>query len=135
MYEFIRADKVVETVEKLQGRIAERFPNSGLSELCGQLQDVARQSKSRAASIAKPNTLLRAVVAATVLGLLASFVYIVVELNILESRFPTGLELIQLFEPAKNIVFVVGVAILFAFTLENRLNWRSSKNCIPPTRC
>jgi len=42
MYKTIRADKVIETVGKLQERIVERFPNSGLGKLCGELQDVAQ---------------------------------------------------------------------------------------------
>ena len=70
MYKTIRADKVIETVGKLQERIVERFPSSGLGKLCGELQDVAQQSKSRAAAIAKPNTAFRAAVSAAVCHLL-----------------------------------------------------------------
>lgn len=121
MYKTIRADKVIATVGKLQERIVERFPNSGLGKLCGELQDVAQQSKSRAAAISKPNTVLRAAVSATIVGLLASLVYIVVELDILQSRFPTGLDLVLVLEPATNIVILIVAAVLFAFTIENRL--------------
>ena len=42
MYKAIDENKVITTVGKLQERIVERFPNSGLGKLCGELQDVAQ---------------------------------------------------------------------------------------------
>ena len=50
---------VVETVETLGRRIAERFPESGLEQQCGDLLAVAQRAQERARAIAEPNLPLR----------------------------------------------------------------------------
>ena len=59
MYRALDPDRIVATLEKLQKRIDERFPASGLTKVCGELIDIARENKQRAERIAKPNMPLR----------------------------------------------------------------------------
>ena len=50
----------VQTADTLRNRIRERFPESGLSKLAGELHEVAKEGMGRTAWIEKPNLPLRA---------------------------------------------------------------------------
>ncbi len=65
----LKDGKILETVEKLQKRISDRFPGSGLSSVAAELAVVTRESVARAESIRKPNFWIRGGLA--LLGLLA----------------------------------------------------------------
>jgi hypothetical protein len=69
MERFLKADKILETVERLSRHLGERFPGSGLSKVAAELVQLTRESVARAASIRRPNLLLRA--GLVLLGLLA----------------------------------------------------------------
>ena len=62
MYRTLDADKVISTLIRLNERIDERFPRSGLSDVCRQLTDIAHHNSAKARKIAKPNLTLRIVV-------------------------------------------------------------------------
>jgi hypothetical protein len=55
----LKDDKLLETVDRLQGRIVERFPDSGLSGVAAELVQVTRESLGRAESIRRPDYLVR----------------------------------------------------------------------------
>ncbi len=69
----LREDRIVETVAKLQRRIGDRFPESSLSVLCGELLDVAEQTSERAAWIGNPIRWIRVTGYATAVVLVISF--------------------------------------------------------------
>jgi hypothetical protein len=69
MERFLKAEKILDTVERLREHISERFPDSGLSRVATELVQLTRESVGRAASIRRPNLLLRA--GLVLLGLLA----------------------------------------------------------------
>ena len=50
----LEADEIIVTLNRLQLRIAERFPGSGLSRVCSETLATARQATERAAWIARP---------------------------------------------------------------------------------
>src|SRR6516165_4353977 len=55
----LKDDKILETVEKLEKRVEERFPGSGLSGVAGQLVELTRDSFERANSIRRPDYAVR----------------------------------------------------------------------------
>ena len=120
MYRSLDPEKIVATVETLHMRIAERFPESGLSGVCRELLKVSRESQERAAWIAKPQRALRAAIgvltALIVAGLAALLSYV---------RLPSGgfdaAGFIQVSEAGVNLLIVLGATILFLFTVENRI--------------
>ena len=59
-YRTLDADRIEATLETLRKRIDERFPNRGLSNLCKDVLDLARQNKRRLAEVSHPNMWLRA---------------------------------------------------------------------------
>src|SRR5687768_3846427 len=69
-------DKIAATIDRLSHRIEERFPSSGLGEVCRQLLIVSQHAKERSAEINKPMMVLRigaaVLIALIVAGLIAT---------------------------------------------------------------
>lgn len=113
----LRADKLIETTERLASRILGRFPGSGLGAVAVAIADVARQSAAVAEKINRPNWKLR-------VGL-ASLAVVVLAVSGTTLGF-------MLAESKKEDVFRFGqvlsgaglwlsAAVVFFWTLETRL--------------
>ncbi len=120
------AGKVVQTLDHLKARVSERFPESGLSEVCAQLTTVARVTARRARRLSQPYLGLRALVAliaVTAIGLEAALIG---RLDWLAGLRNAGaLSLAQSLEPAVNLLLLSGAAIWFLVSLESR--WKRSR--------
>lgn len=71
----LEAAKIVETIARLQERIAGQFPGSGLARLCSDLQSVADKTAARADALARPYWGLRALAFTVVAAGLAAQLY------------------------------------------------------------
>ncbi|MFW6027808.1 MAG: hypothetical protein ACOC91_03280 [bacterium] len=125
MTQHLRAHKIVETVEKLDARIRERFPGSGLSDVCAELAETARLTADRARAARRPNLFLWAtvflVIAAFAWGLYAAGQYLGF-LDLLPFRErENGAEIAQALESIVNLVILTGAAIWFLLTMQARL--------------
>ncbi len=124
MYRTLNPDKIIETLAKLEKRISERFPGSGLAKVCGELIGVARDSKAKTAAAARPNYLLRLGIALVlVLGLaLLGYVASIIEIK-------RGAEnvygVLQGIEAAVNTLVLTGAGVFFLATLESR--WKRQR--------
>jgi len=116
----LNAEKVIKTISTLQDRINERFPDSGLSHVCGELVTVANESKERAIWIAEPNIILRIFIALVILTSLTVLVYSSRYLHVTTNNFSLG-ELIQVLEASINTLVLVGAALFFLVTFERRI--------------
>ncbi|HVX36839.1 MAG TPA: hypothetical protein VHC71_11545 [Hyphomicrobium sp.] len=67
-YRSLDANKIVETLKRLEQRISERFPGSGLSCVCAELIAVAKQTSERIELVARPNWTLRTLLVVLVGG-------------------------------------------------------------------
>lgn len=123
-YRTLDPDKIVQTLERLNLRISERFPDAGLAKVCKELEQVARETRDRARSLRKPNELLRigsAVVVIIGLGLIAYVGSIIDYKNSTDNLFGV----LQGIEALMNIIVLMGAAIFFLTTLEAR--WKRHK--------
>src|SRR5258706_3484002 len=84
------AAEIVGTIERLQGRIEERFPGSGLGRVCGQLLEIARNARERAVWIAKPILPLRIASAALAVVIIAGLSLMVIQLRPPPGQFELG---------------------------------------------
>ena len=106
-YRTLDVEAILETVRRLERRISERFPSSGLLSICHELVSLAEDVQQRANAIAAPNIALRAAVyiliSAGVAGLL------IIAFGV---RFQIGnaelLTVLQAVEAAANIVVTIG---------------------------
>lgn len=118
----LRDDLLIETVARLHSRISDRFPDSGLSRLCGQLLEVAQQAAQRTAWIGRPIRWIRTVSYALALVLVLVLVGTVVyAIQSLEGEQVGVIELIQALESGLNDIIFFAIAIFFLFSLETRI--------------
>lgn len=120
MYRTLDPSKTLETLEALQKRIQERFPESGLSKVCQELCSTANATRARAEWIARPNMLLRCSLGVIIAAILVILMYSVSIMDISIRSIDAG-ELVQLTEAALNDLILIGAAIFFLTSVELRI--------------
>ncbi len=119
----LEAGRIVQTVEALNNRIDERFAGSGLGQLAQELHLISTHAVERLALAARPIPALRAAIAACIIALAVLLIEIV-----LRADFPAGrpdiYSLVDVVEASSNILFFIGLMVLFLVTLESRIKRR-----------
>ena len=119
----LRDDHIIETIAKLQNRISERFPSSGLADLCGQLLGVSRQASRRSDWIRKPIIWIRVVGYTLAIGVVL-LILLTISMIPWETEGLSLLDFVQTFEAGINEVILIGAAIYFLISLEVRIKRR-----------
>jgi len=115
-------DRIFRTSELLERRIAERFPDAGLGQVCAQLVELAKRAKATTRWIAKPHGGVRAASIGVIGSVLVLSVVFVVESVRVEGDRRVGLgDLVQIGEAGMNGLVLLGAAIWFFFSLERRV--------------
>ena len=117
----LASQKIVETLTTLASRIGERFPRSGLFNVCQELTVMAEQTNARADKIARRNIPLLALIA----GLLALAGGTVVWLAFKAINLEASTELtnvMQGVDAGVSLLIVLGGAAFYLSSLESR--WR-----------
>jgi len=123
----LESDRIVRTITRLESRIADRFPESGLRKVVNEFLAIAAKSKKNIEWIAKPNIAIRLlsyfIVTLGIVALIYSFTLI--DLKI-ENR--TISNILTLSESLFNDIILIGAAIFFMVTIETRIKrHRASK--------
>lgn len=122
MYRALDGTKILKTTLRLRQRISERFPDRGLNNVCAELEEVARETQERCRWIRKPNLGLRSGVALVILTLILSFAGLFYAFSVQAGQETVDfVDFVQVLEAGLNDLVMVGVAIFFLVTLENRL--------------
>ena len=123
----LRHDKIVQTIELLELRIQERFPNANLVKLCDDFLIISRNSSKNIEWLAKPDFGWR----------FLSFLIIVLGVALIVYTFSlaefgqnkiTFTYIITLAEAAVNNLVLLGAALFFLFTLETRVKRSKALN-------
>lgn len=125
MYRALDSVKIVETLDQLEARIGERFPDSSLAKICGELAEIARENKARVERIARPNIALRLLSAAIVAGGVALLLYVASIVKVAQANTEL-FGMLQGIEASVNLLIVMGAAALFLATLERRFKRRQA---------
>ncbi len=134
MYQKLDPNKIVETLEQLERRVVERFPGAGLGRVGAELITIARKTHERSEEIAKPDWRLRTLVGA----LLAIGAFLLAQLGL--HVFGTTKAENELFgtlqgiDSAFNILVLMGAALFFMVTLEERLKRRKALKALHELR-
>lgn len=123
-YRNLDAGCVVETIDTLEMRIGERFPDSGLRRVCCQLGETARRCAAEAAKLNAPAKGLRfSKYAVYALGG-AAIIWIATSLHV-DQFGGDAARLIQVLEPAMNVAVLVGIGVLGLGRWEER--WKRGR--------
>ena len=120
MFRELNPEKIIETIKVLNNRINERFPGSGLNQVCAELCQIATESRERALSIARPNMLVRIMVGVIISISILVLVYSSNYIKVTSEVFSWG-ELVQILEAAINNIILIGAALFFLVTFETRI--------------
>ena len=119
IYRQLDAGKIVLTSQTLRNRVAERFPESGLSKVAAEVQSVAQESIERLQWIKKPQKGLRFGVYLLTAGVLAVFVVLLSSLDRPNWKEPGNF--IQVLEAGLSAMFFIGASVVFLLTWESRI--------------
>ena len=121
-YASIDPERVIATIARLQSRIEERFPESGLRKVCGQLYEVANHTKERSEWIARPVGWLRGLTWLVCLLIFLGTAFAVYLFGVSESigDSTSFSDFVTLLEAGINDVVLIGAAIFFLLSFETR---------------
>ena len=131
-YRHLESQRIIDTVQALQGRIEERFPGSGLGRIAAELLNVARETVDRTQWIQKPNLPLRAGAVALSLGIIALLTGML--LHIHQFQFDDYTNFSQALDASISSVVFIGAAIIFLVSCENRIKRRRALKAIHELR-
>ncbi|SPE52711.1 conserved hypothetical protein [Verrucomicrobia bacterium] len=113
------ADKIIETVTRLQGRIERRFPGSGLGKVVADLRGVAQETAARLDWIQRPHLVLRSIAILLTLGIIALVITLL--RHIRQFQFDDFTNSVQALDSSIGSVVFIGAAILFFVNWEHRI--------------
>ena len=129
-YSELQAGLIIHTVERLEQRIGERFPESGLGRVAGELSRLAGETERVAARLRRPIWALRI---ATFGGIVAIVLFALMLLSLIISVPPVATpagegvsELLQGVEAGINEVVFLSLAVFFLISLEQRVKRRGA---------
>jgi len=120
MYRSLNAGLIVDTCRSTQARIADRFTDSGLSKIAGEILTVSEQAAGLAAWLARPHLSLRALAGVAITTIFIIVVSVAMHIKVQMTVGNIG-EFLQGLDAAINEVVFIGVAAFFFMTLETRL--------------
>jgi hypothetical protein len=133
LYRQLNANKIVQTSEKLQKRIQERFPSSGLSAVAEEVCSVARSTAERSEQIAKTYIGLRIGVVMFTLLLVLLGVNVAATINF--GPIANSLsDFLQALDATLEAIVLCSGGIVFLLTLETRFKRRKALKAIHELR-
>ena len=122
-YRLLDAGEIVDTLVRLQARIGERFPGSGLARLADELLSISRTAAQSVAQLQRPHWPIRVAAGTLIVAMLALVVFGASAIRT-TSQVDGWAQLVQGVESAINDVVFIGVAIYFLLTIEGRIKRR-----------
>jgi hypothetical protein len=133
MYRRLDPDRIVETARRLERRVTERFPESGLSRVAKELITVCEHAARDRVWFGRPQLALRLAVAA----LITLLVLVALGTLVVLLRLPAAAgitDVIQAIDAGVNDVIFFGLAIYYLSTLEVRRKRRRALAAIHELR-
>ena len=121
----LESEKIIKTIDKLEKRVSDRFPNSNLRKICLQFLTIAQQSQHNIHWISRPNISLRFFSYLIILVGIAGLLY---SITIIDFKIEntTLANVVTVSEAIFNDIILVGAAIFFLVSLESRLKTRKA---------
>jgi hypothetical protein len=126
--------EIARTLERLRSRIAERFPESGLREVCEELIAVGGETKACVTYLRSPHWAVRAVVGAAIAGMLVVVVVMVTKTMQLPSHIEGQAEVVQVIDATASTAVFIGLAIIFLLRIEPSLKRRRALRVVHQLR-
>lgn len=136
IYTILDPTKIIATVERLNRRVGERFPHSGLFGVSKQLLAVAHQSKERAQYVAQPLYWIRVTIGLLIVLIVVGVIGMagaIASINFGALQFDF-FDFIQAVEAGINDIIFLGAGIFFLVTIEVRYKRRRALQALNELR-
>ena len=133
MYRELDSQRILATTRTLTQRVAERFPDSGLSRVAGALLATAQESEVRLQRLRRPHWPMRLGVGVAIVALVAIAVAAALAVRLAPGIDGVG-ELLQTLEAGINDAIYIGIAIFFLVSLEGRFKRRDALRALHELR-
>ena len=124
-YRTLDAAKIIETARKLEMRVGERFPESGLAGVAQELTRLAGDTATHARSLEAPILWLRIAIAAAILAGAAIFAFVGTFLSF-DRIGSDGFSAVQGIEATINTLVLAGLGFVALIRLEERIKRRAA---------
>ncbi|MBN1124047.1 MAG: hypothetical protein JXA82_03505 [Sedimentisphaerales bacterium] len=130
----LQSVKIIGTIEQLRLRILDRFPRSGLSQICTQFLTIAKETDRQIEWIERPNWFYRLAVVFIIIVAAVAFVYIIGAME-LELGNLSPADLATIIDSTFNEVILIGAAVVFLVSIEVRAKRRKVVKSVNRLRC
>lgn len=117
--------RIVGTLTRLRDRIAERFPDSGLARVAGELLTLSNETTAFVAYVRRPHWPIRIGVAVAMAAMIVVLVTVAATVR-LSTAFDGLPEFVQALNATIGNLVFLGATVFFLITLENRLKRRKA---------
>ena len=125
--------RIIETVDILEKRISDRFPDSGLRNVCSQLLGIAHKTKKNIEYVSKPNILLRLFAGFVILFGFAGIIYSLTIVDI-DTKVTSLEHYLVLSEGIFNNIILISGALFFLVTIESKIKRKRSLKALHELR-
>ncbi len=126
-YTHLKADLILKTIERLEQRINNRFPDSGLGRVCGEFRILSYESEALSRRLGPPIWPVRIVAWMAAVLLVGLVIWALVQLVQHFSFNAEGMaDLLQTTESAINELIFLGLALFSLIRFETRIKQRSA---------
>ncbi|NLS93949.1 MAG: hypothetical protein GXX96_17455 [Planctomycetaceae bacterium] len=115
----LEASKVRDTIYQLTLRIHDRFPSSGIFDVCGELYSLSKDTEKIVAAIARPLFGVRLVAATLILAFIGAIVFLLLGHPVDEKL--SVYSMIGTLESGGNLLILIGLAVIFLWSWERRV--------------
>jgi hypothetical protein len=120
MYRTLDNEKTISTLNKLISRIRERFPESGLQNVCEELFAIAGETRGKIARLSRPNIGVRISIGVVLLLAALTIGTVFRWVRVRQQTYEFA-EFVQMVEAGTNVVVLSGAALFFLVTMETRI--------------
>src|SRR5512140_126535 len=120
-YAALQLEQILATISRLEHRINERFPGSGLSRVAAQLHRIGEGTGEVLARARRPNWLVRTGVGGAILLVAVIAIVLAAYLRSLSLEVDNVSSFLQAVESAAQDAIFLAIAVYFLFTVEVRL--------------
>ena len=113
--------QIVGTLRRLQTRIHERFPNSGLSRVCADLVVRGEGITRLSARLARPNWGLRILIGAILAAAVAGLGFLILHVHLSDLERTSMVDIAQGMDATVNLLLLAAAGAWFVVNLEQRL--------------
>ncbi len=134
MFHTLDPSKIEQTIKMLTNRIQERFPQSSLYQVCRELLAIIKVAEKRCTDIRQPHVGLRIIVYISIISIIISLLIALFSLDLPQTSILHLTEFIQVLDASMNATVLIGAAVLFLITVENRLKRQRALKAIHELR-